>query len=175
MKNSLVLGAFLAFCSLGFADAKDDIRPVIGGRISVDRIPSLYQTRRVPTGRTIDGPGRDFTYGTTAGTISLPTVATYREYQDVKVQLSEHEVCATLGRNHGFSYDGDGWYWLSFYIGDQGPYDLAYRLDREDSRWFVESLMSCARRGGGSWFINVDRLRRHSTGTHWYIVKKSEN
>lgn len=166
MNKKWIVWCLLTPCLCNLSYANDDIQSVPGGKITISSIPCLYQTRRVPTGRTIDGPGRDWN----CGVISIPTIATYREYQDVKVELTKHQVCVQIGLNHGYGYDGDGWYWLRFYVGEKGPYALAYRIDKDYSEWFVDAIMNCSRKGGGCWTITVNKLRRDSSGKHWYIV-----
>lgn len=150
------------------------MRPARGGKITIHYIPRMVQIRRVPTGRSFSVPGQDWSVGGGPCTILLPTARLCREYRDVKVRLSEEEICEGISTNHGYDLDGDGWYWLDFYIGEFGPYKLAYRRDQDFSRWFVEELVDCARKGGGSWAVSVSPLRRDANGTHWYVTDKDK-
>lgn len=129
-----LIAAFQAMAGLSVVYCDDS-------EFTVPYIPNIQQTRRVPTGRSYTVPDPNSWVAWAGG------VRTIREYQDKQVTLTAEDIAASLTKSCD-RQPGNGWFYC--YVRVNGAWGiLSFRIDDAQTKWFIDTLVDCARHGGG--------------------------
>lgn len=108
---------------------------------TVPYIPNIQQTRRVPTGRSYTVPDPDPWVAWAGGS------RTIREWQDKQITLTAEDIAISLTKSCD-RQQGNGWYYCHVCV--NGKWEImSFRIDDAQTKWFIDTLVDCARHGGG--------------------------